>query len=209
MGQLHPRFTQYFERYHQDAWLFKSSTHWMANAGSVLVARVDRKPLAPPHLKLLIRFIDNIIDMLGFQILESATRGPYSIIELTGRLFVTAKEPICASDVLAQITPREFKEFYMAQCALNREFFYPTPWAWSIGRFRVSKRNAMLHKYTSLSLEDRVTNAGSSKERYLRTEIHELKSRLGEAEDRLRGGLEEVDWALIRRRIKRTLEDNH
>ena len=81
--------------------------------GGVLVARTDPKPLYKHHLRLIIRYTREIETLADLSI-------PYNALEpLVARMLAVEKIPWSAQDILASITPGEFKEYYVAQCQLK------------------------------------------------------------------------------------------
>lgn len=174
MNERDPDFTRDFE---QHSTPFRTPRRYSGLVGSVLVARTDRQPLHPHHLEVLMRYAREINTLAETFIPHDAFMGPLAI-----RMFVGDRAPHSAQGVLAAITPREFKEFYMAQCDVHMSLRYPTPWASSANDLVESKRRRVRRVYGGMSFEYKVKTTENWKERMLLLEIQGLKRRLEECD---------------------------
>lgn len=84
----------------QSGELLKPTEGWKDTVGNVIVVRKDRKPLYAHHVRVLLDFMDKVI-YLGTEVRPGRRR-----------MSSNTASPL---DIIAQLTPGEFKDFYMTE----------------------------------------------------------------------------------------------
>ena len=102
-------------------------------------------------------------------------------------MYCGKQKPRCEGKILPQLTPGDFKDFYLEQRYLwemergesGLLAQLSTPWSSTAKPVVIPKRNYMRHEYPRTDHRDRFRKAGHWEEKILLMEIHELKCRLG------------------------------
>ena len=80
--------------------LLQTPLDWRGKVGSVVVVRQDRKPLCPQHVKILVDFLDKILQ------LDRPDAKAF---------FAAMGESFTNQDAVDMLTPGNFKDYYMAR----------------------------------------------------------------------------------------------